>query len=73
VDVILALVGLGALIWAFSPPRKHKDFSLHDREEATSRAFGGGDVPDFSKLEPDEIEQKRKKHEGQLLPEQHTP
>jgi hypothetical protein len=39
VDVILALVGLGALIWAFSslfsPAKKHKEFSLHDRDQAT--------------------------------------
>jgi len=68
VDVILALVGLGVLIWAFSslfsPPKKHKDFLLHDRDEATSRALGGGGVPDLSKLEPAETEQKGKKHIG---------
>jgi hypothetical protein len=66
VDVILALVGLGVLIWAlsslFSPPKKQKDFSLHDRDDATSRALGGGGVPDLSKLEPDEREQERRKH-----------
>jgi len=68
VDVILALVGLGVLIWAFSslfyPPKKHKDFSLHDRDNATSRALGGGGVPDLSKLEPEEIKEKGKKHKG---------
>lgn len=67
-DVILTLVGLALLIWAltslFSPPKKHKDFSLHDRDDATSRALGGGGVPDLSKLEPEEREQKRKKHKG---------
>ncbi len=65
-DVILALVGLGVLIWAlsslFSPPKKHKEFSLHDRDDATSRALGGGGVPDLSKLEPKETEQKTEKH-----------
>jgi hypothetical protein len=64
-DVILVLVGLGVLIWAltslFSPPKKHKDFSLHDQDNATSRALGGGGMPDLSKLEPDEREQKKHK------------
>lgn len=67
-DVILALVGLAVLIWAFSSlfhsPKKHKDFSLHDRDDATSRALGGGGVPDLSKLYPEEIEEKGKKHKG---------
>lgn len=67
-DVILALAGLGIAIWAlcalFSPPKKHKDFSLHDRDQATSRALGGGGVPDLSKLEPEEIEQTSKKYKG---------
>jgi hypothetical protein len=65
VDIILALAGLGIAIWAlsalFSPPKKHKDFSLHDRDQATSRALGGGGVPDLSKLEPEEIEKASKK------------
>ena len=60
-DVILGLVGLGVLIWAFSslfsPPKKHKEFSLHDRDQAT---MGGGDTPDLSKLEPEDTKQKRK-------------
>jgi hypothetical protein len=68
VDGILALVGLGIVIWAFfsllSPPKKQKDFSLHDRDDATSRALGGGGVPDLSKLEPEEKEQKRKEHKS---------
>jgi hypothetical protein len=67
-DVILVLVGLGIVIWALSsllsPPKKHKDFSLHDRDDATSRALGGGGVPDLSKLEPEEKEQKSKKHKS---------
>jgi hypothetical protein len=61
VDVILALVGLGVVVWALfsllSPPKKHKEFTLHDRDQAT---LGGGDTPDLSKLEPEDIEQKRK-------------
>jgi hypothetical protein len=55
VDVILALVGLGVVICAllslFSPPKKHKEFSLHDRDEATIRAPGGSGPLDLSKLE----------------------
>jgi len=68
VDVILALAGLGIIIWALyallSPPKKHKDFSLRDRDQATSRALGGSGAPDLSKLEPEEKELKRKKHKG---------
>lgn len=67
-DVILVLVGLGIAMWAlsalFSPPKKHKDFSLHDRDQET---LGGGDTPDLSKLELEEKEQKRKKHEARRL------
>ena len=43
-EIILVLAGLGIAIWAlsalFSPPKKHKDFTLHDRDEATARALG---------------------------------
>ena len=68
VDVILAVVGLGIVIGALSallPPRKkHKEFSLHDRDQATIRALGGSGIPDLSKLEPEENEIKRKKFKG---------
>jgi hypothetical protein len=69
VDVLLALAGLGIAIWAistlFSPPKKHKDFTLHDRDEATARALGGGSgPPDLTKLEPTVKEEKRKRHKG---------
>jgi hypothetical protein len=44
VDVILVLVSLGIVIWALSallsPPKKHKEFSLHDRDQATIRGLG---------------------------------
>ena len=67
-DVILALVSLGIVIWALSallsPPKKHKKFSLHDRDQATIRALGGSATPDLSKLEPEEKEMKRKKDKG---------
>ena len=64
-EIILLLVGLGIVIWAlsalFSPPKKHKDFTLHDRDEATARALGGGSgPPDLSELEPIMKEQKKK-------------
>lgn len=68
-EIILGLAGLGIAIWAlsslFSPPKKHKDFTLHDRDEATSRALGGGSgPPDLSKLEPEEMEQRRNWHKS---------
>jgi len=55
-EIILALAGLGIEIWApsslFAPPRKCK-FTLHDRDEATVRAPGGGSgPPDLTKFEP---------------------
>jgi hypothetical protein len=60
-DVILVLVGLEIVIWAlyslFSPPKKHKHFSLHDRDQAT---LGVGDTPDLSKLELEDKEKKEK-------------
>ena len=65
-DVIWALAGLGILIWALyallSPPKKHKEFSLRDRDQATSKALGGSGTPDLSELEPEEKELKREKH-----------
>ena len=66
-EIILALAGLGISIWAlsalFSPPKKHKDFTLHDRDEATARALGGGSgPPDLSKLEPTATEEKHRNH-----------
>jgi hypothetical protein len=67
VDILLALAGLAIAIWAFltlySPPKKHKDITLHDRDEATARALGGGSgPPDLSKLEPMVREEKRRRH-----------
>lgn len=63
-EIILALAGLAIAVWAisalFSPPKKHKEFSLHDRDEATARALGGGSgPPDLSELEPTVKEQKK--------------
>ena len=62
-DVILAVVGLGIVIWALSvlssPRKKHKEFSLHDRDQATIRALGGSGIPDLSKLEPEEKNKKK--------------
>ena len=55
-DVILALVSLGIMIWALSallyPPKKYKEFSLHDRDQATIRPLGESSIPDLLKLEP---------------------
>jgi hypothetical protein len=64
VDVILPLVGLGIVLWALSallsPPKRHKEFSLHDQDQATIRALGGSGIPDLSKLEPEEKKIKKK-------------
>jgi len=46
---MLALIGgviaCFMLYFLWSPPLKHKDFSYHDRLEATSRAMGGSGAP----------------------------
>jgi hypothetical protein len=55
-DYLLALVGLGVIVWAlsalFSPPKKHKTFSLKDQRDAMHRALGGNRPPDASDVEP---------------------
>ncbi len=65
-EFILALAGLGIAIWAisslFSLPKKRKDFTLRDRDQATSRALGGSAPPDLSELEPTVKEEKQKLH-----------
>ena len=54
-DVILALGDLGIAIGALSallPPReKHKEFSLHNRDQSTIRVLGRSGISDLSKLE----------------------
>jgi uncharacterized membrane protein YfcA len=59
IAVAVVILGFYAL---WRPPKKHKEFSLHDRDEATIRTFGGSGIPDLSELEPNEKETKRKKH-----------
>lgn len=50
-DFILILASVILVILAFyglwSPPKKHKDYSLSDQQRATSRALGGGGVTDL--------------------------
>jgi len=58
VDAIWALIGLGIVVWAlsalFSPPKKHKDFTLTDQNDATHRALGGSRPLDASDIKPPE-------------------
>jgi len=45
------------LIYAlWDPPEKHRNFSLSDQQQATSRALGGSGAPDIL-----QVKQKRKK------------
>jgi hypothetical protein len=43
-----------------SPLKKHKEFSVYDRDQATIRALGRSGTPDLSKLEPEKKEMKKK-------------
>jgi hypothetical protein len=50
------------LIYAlWNPPKKHKDFSLSDQQQATSRALGGSGSPDLPHLKPSERKSHREK------------
>lgn len=62
---LIALIG-GGITWfmvyfLWSPPPKHKDFSDHDRLEATSRALGGSGAPP-ELTTPNMSEKKHHKH-----------
>ncbi len=64
-DVIWAIVGLCVVICAFtyffSPPKKHKDFSLSDQRKATSRVLGGDAPPDSEDVIPPEYKKENKR------------
>lgn len=62
-DLIWAAFGLAVIIWALiiltSPPKKHKNFSLTDQNDATHRAQGGSRPLDASDVEPPEIHRRK--------------
>ncbi|MDI6800836.1 MAG: hypothetical protein QMD01_02070, partial [Thermodesulfovibrionales bacterium] len=56
---LLPVFGIGLLslflIYAlWNPPKKHKDYSLSDQQQATSRALGGGGTTDLLDIKPTE-------------------
>jgi hypothetical protein len=56
-------VGLLALFLVYAlwnPPKKHKDYSLSDQQQATSRALGGGGVNDLLDIKPSEKKARKK-------------
>jgi len=62
---VIALI-TGGIAWfmvyfLWSPPQKHKEFSDHDRLEATSRAMGGSGAPPELPI-PEMHEKKHHKH-----------
>ena len=57
--VVLAILAFYGL---WSPPKKHKDYSLSDQQQATSRYLGGGGTTDLLDIKPGEQKPKRKKH-----------
>ena len=57
------MLGIGLLVLfliyaLWNPPKKHKDYSFSDQQQATFRALGGSGPPDISQLKPNE----QKKH-----------
>ena len=64
-DFILIAVGVVLVIVAFyylwRPPKKHKDYSLSDQQEATIRAGGGSGTSDLLDIKPSEPKSRRKK------------
>jgi len=57
-------VGLFALFLVYAlwnPPKKHKDYSLSDQQQATSRALGGSGTTDLLDIKPGEQKPHRKK------------
>jgi hypothetical protein len=64
-ELILIAAGVALAIWGlytlWKAPRKHKEFSLHDQNEAANRARGGGGMPDISQLGPKEQKTKLRK------------
>ena len=65
ISILSALAVIVIVIFAFrmlwNPPKKHKEFSLRDRDEATSRALGGSAPPDASQVVPPMTERKKHK------------
>jgi hypothetical protein len=61
-EAIFVIIGIGAIIWAFSalfsPPKKHKGFSYKDQQRAM-RAFDRNEQIDMGI--PDGIKDKEKK------------
>jgi hypothetical protein len=59
IAVIFIVILAFNMLW--SPPKKHKSFSLRDRDEATSRALGGSAPPDASQVKPNVTRKMRKR------------
>ena len=60
--LLILLIGVLVLFLVYAlwnPPKKHKDFSLSDQWEATSRALGGSGSPDISHIKPEEKRLRR--------------
>ena len=58
-------IGLFALFLIYAlwdPPKKRKDYSLSDQQQATSRALGGGGMTDLLDIKPGEEKPKQKKN-----------
>lgn len=62
-DIVLALLGVGIIAWAFhslfNPPEKRRSYSLSDQRQATHNALGGSAPPDISDIESTEVKQKK--------------
>lgn len=56
----LFIIFLVYALW--NPPKKHKEYSLSDQQQATSRALGGGGMTNLLDIKPTEKRPRQKKN-----------
>ena len=54
------ILAIAAFCFLWKPPKKHKDYSLSDQQQATIRALGGSGTSDLLDLKPNEREKRKR-------------